>query len=192
MSLNYYRQHAQTFFDGTVGVDMTALYAPFTAHLEPGARVLDAGCGSGRDSKAFIEQGYQVEAFDASAELVTLASGHTGIAVRQLTFAEVDAREVYDGIWCCASLLHVSREALPDAMQRLARALKPGGAWYVSFKYGDGEREKDGRPFTDMNEAGLLALIADLPGLSMASLWTTQDVRPERDECWLNAVLCKA
>lgn len=189
MSLNYYRQHAQAFFDGTVGVDMAALYAPFTARLKPGARVLDAGCGSGRDSKAFVAMGYQVEAFDASAELVKLASAHAGIDVQQMTFNDVNAVQIYDGIWCCASLLHVTLAELPGVMQRLAVTLKPGGVWYVSFKYGDNEREKDGRQFTDMNEAGLQALIAALPGISVASLWTTQDVRPERDERWLNAVL---
>nr|WP_318383183.1 class I SAM-dependent methyltransferase [uncultured Enterobacter sp.] len=192
MTQDYYRQHAQAFFDGTVNVDMAALYAPFTARLAPGARVLDAGCGSGRDSKAFVQMGYQVDAFDASAELAALASAHAGIPVAQMTFAGVAAVETFDGIWCCASLLHVSAGELPAVMQRLAWALKPGGVWYVSFKYGDGEREKDGRRFTDMHEESLRGLVAPLSGVSVASLWTTQDVRPDRDERWLNAILHKA
>ena len=50
MTLHYYQNHAQDFFDGTVNVDMTPLYEAFTQHLTHGARVLDAGCGSGRDA----------------------------------------------------------------------------------------------------------------------------------------------
>lgn len=191
MSINYYQTYARTFFDGTVNVDMTTLYESFTRHLVPGARVLDAGCGSGRDAKAFSEMGYQVEAFDASSEMVALARQHTGLPVQQMTFANVNVEQHYDGIWCCASLLHVSASELPKVMQKLARALKSGGIWYVSFKYGEGEREKDGRRFTDMNEAGLQALLEATPGIASVSLWTTQDKRPGRDEVWLNAVLRK-
>ncbi|WP_435928919.1 class I SAM-dependent methyltransferase [Dryocola sp. BD613] len=191
MSNDYYQHHAQTFFDGTVNVDMSSLYESFTRHLPPGARVLDAGCGSGRDAKAFHEMGYQVEAFDASSEMVALARKHTGLPVQQKTFAEVAAQQMYDGIWCCASLLHVPASELPEVMQKLAHALKPGGVWYVSFKYGDGEREKDGRRFTDMNEASFKALLQCVPEIKITELWTTEDKRPGRDEMWLNAVLDK-
>ncbi|WMY73836.1 class I SAM-dependent methyltransferase [Buttiauxella selenatireducens] len=191
MTLNYYQNNAQVFFNGTVNVDMSSLYESFTRLLLPGSQVLDAGCGSGRDSKAFIEMGYQVEAFDASSEMVALASQHTGLSVQQMTFAEVDTQQHYDGIWCCASLLHVPSQELPSVMQKLANALKPGGVWYVSFKYGDSEREKDGRLFTDMNEASLGALLETTPEVEIETLWTTQDNRPERDEIWLNALLRK-
>lgn len=191
MTLNYYQNNAQTFFDGTVNVDMSTLYKSFTRHLIPGAQVLDAGCGSGRDAKAFHEMGYQVEAFDASSEMVALASQHSGLLVKQMTFGDMDAKERYDGIWCCASLLHVPVQELPAVMQDLANALKPGGIWYVSFKYGDSEREKDGRRFTDMNETSLKALLEASPEIEIESLWTTQDKRPERDEIWLNALLRK-
>jgi SAM-dependent methyltransferase len=88
MTINYYQNHAQAFFADTIGVDMSSLYAPFVAHLAPGARVLDAGCGSGRDSRAFLEMGYEVEAFDASSEMVRMASQHSGLAVKQMTFSD--------------------------------------------------------------------------------------------------------
>ena len=191
MTITYYQRNAQTFFDATVGVDMSSLYAPFLSQVVPGGRVLDAGCGSGRDTKAFNALGYQVEAFDASAEMVELAAAYTGLPVRQMTFNMLEAEERYDGIWCCASLLHLPQAELPEAMRRLAHSLKPGGVWYLSFKYGVGEREKEGRHFTDLNEAGLDALVAVLPQVSIIEQWTTQDKRPERDEVWLNALLRK-
>lgn len=191
MTLKYYQDNAQTFFDGTVNVDMSSLYETFTRHLAPGARVLDAGCGSGRDAKAFQEMGYQVEAFDASSAMVELAREHTGLPVQLMTFAEVEWKEEFDGIWCCASLLHVPAVELPGVMQKLADALKPGGVWYVSFKYGDGEREVDGRRFTDMEEVGLRALLGTVVGIELAEMWVTRDKRPGRDERWVNGVVRK-
>ena len=191
MTLEYYQHHADDFFNSTVNVDMRSLYTPFLERIPKGGRILDAGCGSGRDSKAFLQQGYQVEAFDATAEMAKLASQHTGLSVKQMTFSDVDAVNRYDGIWCCASLLHVSAAELPDAMAKLARALKPGGIWYVSFKYGDGERVKDGRRFTDLNEQGLNTLLAGLAGITLVGHWITEDKRPDRSEMWLNALLQK-
>ena len=191
MTMAYYQRNAQTFFDATVGVDMASLYAPFLRLVVPGGCVLDAGCGSGRDAKAFSALGYQVEAFDASAEIVKLATAHTSLPVRQMTFSALEAEERYDGMWCCASLLHLTHAELPEAMLCLARALKPGGVWYLSFKYGCGEREKEGRHFTDLNEAGLQTLVSALPQVSIVEQWTTLDKRPDRDEVWLNALLRK-
>ena len=191
MTLEYYQHHADDFFNSTVNVDMNSIYTPFLERIPKGGRILDAGCGSGRDSKAFLQQGYQVEAFDATAEMAKLASQHTGLSVKQMTFSDVDAVNRYDGIWCCASLLHVSAAELPDAMAKLARALKPGGIWYVSFKYGDGERVKDGRRFTDLNEQGLNTLLAGLAGITLVGHWITEDKRPDRSEMWLNALLQK-
>lgn len=191
MTNNYYQNHAQAFFSDTIGVDMSSLYVPFVAHLAPGARVLDAGCGSGRDARAFVEMGYAVEAFDASSEMVRMATEHSDLPVKKMTFNEVQAIDHYDGIWCCASLLHVPARELPQAMNSLAQALKPGGIWYVSFKYGDSEREKGGRHFSDLTESGLNALVTQLAGIRVESMWATQDKRPDRDETWLNALLRK-
>jgi len=217
----YYRQNAQRFFTDTVSVDMSALYPHFVDFLPPGARILDAGCGSGRDVKAFSEMGFDVEAFDASAELVALARQLSGKPVVQMRFQDVDAIERYDGIWCCASLLHVSDTELPEVMTKLAIALKPGGVWYLSFKHGRGEREKDGRRFTDMDAAGLQKRVEginsvgggilaknkmgikkeagseDATGsrfaLETTKIWQTGDVRIGRgDEVWLNAIIRKS
>lgn len=191
MTLHYYQNHAQDFFDGTVNVDMTPLYEAFTQHLPHGARVLDAGCGSGRDAKAFHEMGYQVDAFDASSAMVELAKQHTGLPVQLMTFSEIDAKAQYDAIWCCASLLHVPSFGLPAVMQKLADALKPGGVWYVSFKYGNGERVQGERRFTDLDEEGLRMGISNITDVEITWLWVTKDYRPERSERWLNGILHK-
>ncbi|MCP2230635.1 class I SAM-dependent methyltransferase [Erwinia aphidicola] len=191
MNSDYYQLHAQRFFSETVDVDMSELYRPFVAHLKPGARILDAGCGSGRDAKAFREMGYDVEAFDASAELVELARQHTGLPVKQMRFEDVTEVERYDGIWCCASLLHVPLAELPGVMTQLAKALKPGGVWYLSFKYGSGEREKDGRRFTDMDDSGIRILLNLLDCIHLVHNWFTNDHRPVYKQRWSNFILSK-
>jgi SAM-dependent methyltransferase len=193
VNIDYYQQNAGTFFADTVDVDMTPLYRRFLRLLPAQARIVDAGCGSGRDARAFAEVGHQVTAFDAFPALVALAEAYLGQPVQCLRFQEIARQEAFDGIWACASLLHVPASELPDVMARLRRALKPGGILYASFKYGSGEREYHGRRFTDLDEAGLDALLRLVPGLEPVETWTTADLRPGREaERWLNTLLRRA
>lgn len=186
----YYERHAQDFFQETIGIDMRPLYQRFLPLLPADARILDAGCGAGRDLRAFRDLGYAATGFDASPALVALARGHAGDPVHCLTFQTISWQAAFHGIWACASLLHVPRVALGDSLYRLATALLPGGILYVSFKYGAAEREKDGRTFTDLDEAQLACLLAKNPLLAPLDVWITADRRPNRDhEHWLNALL---
>jgi SAM-dependent methyltransferase len=188
MSITYYDDNSAAFFAGSVGADMSADRARFLAHIPNGGAILDAGCGSGRDALAFKNAGYAVSAFDGSAEMAKLATAHTGIAVQHQRFDQVSWRKAFDGIWACASLLHVTRAELSGALFRLAHALKPSGVLYVSFKYGDGERFVHGRDFTNMNEELLTAALTQ-SGLALVEMWTSTDVRPERaNERWLSAI----
>ncbi|MDQ5908786.1 MAG: hypothetical protein QG599_879 [Pseudomonadota bacterium] len=189
-STAYYHAHADRFFAETVALDLTPLYAPFLARLPVGGTILDAGCGSGRDARAFLERGYTVSAFDASPSLARLAAAHTGLPVTVQRFQELDESERFDGIWACASLLHVPLADLPDVLRRLARALKPEGVLYASWKYGQGERQDGNRRFTDLDEAGLDALLQTLSIWTPLTVWTSADRRPDRpDALWLNALL---
>lgn len=190
-TIDYYNKHAEEFTASTFEVDMESLYQPFLAELPEGARILDVGCGSGRDTLAFKKKGYQVDSIDYSEELVKKATQLTGIPVRLQSFYEIDADQAYDGIWACASLLHCERHRLAEVLQRMLRALKPGGVIYMSFKYGDSDREKDGRAFTDLNEQQAQELLAEFDQVSLVQQWITIDKRPERDEQWLNLLLKK-
>lgn len=192
LTLAYYQAHAEQFFSETQGVDMSPLHQRFLEGLPAGAHILDAGCGSGRDSKAFAVLGYRVAAFDACEALATLAREHTGLAVANRSFAEVDEVAIYDGIWACASLLHLPESELPDTLQRLWRALKPGGLFYVSFKYGEGVRKHGERHFTDATESRLSQWLQNINDIESSATWITEDQRPERNEHWLNALLRRA
>lgn len=191
-SVAYYEEHAQVFFEDTVALDLAPLYARFLERLPAGGSLLDAGCGSGRDARAFLARGYAVTAFDASPTLAKLASKHCGLPVSVLRVQDLDGLTGFDGVWACASLLHVPLCELPDVLQRLATALKPGGILYASFKYGSGEREHRGRRFTDLDETGLAALLQAAPYFTVLETWITADRRPERaEERWLNTLLQK-
>ena len=190
-TIAYYNEHAEDFAAYTFSVDMESLYQPFLENLSPTARILDLGCGSGRDSLAFKNKGYQVDAMDYSEALVKKATELTGIPVRQQSFYELEDVEIYDGIWACASLLHCERERLPEVIGRMLRSLKPSGVIYMSFKYGDSDREKDGRYFTDLNEQQAESILQQVVPHTLLKLWLTVDQRPDRQEKWLNLLIQK-
>ncbi len=188
-SIRYYDSHATQFAEGTLGVDMSDLHKRFLTYVPANGLILDAGCGAGRDSKAFLQAGFRVRAFDASAELVRLAQAHSGHPVELRRFEDVEERSCYDGIWACASLLHVPEADLPVILARVWAGLKPGGVFYLSFKHGEGERSAGGRDFTDATEARLREWVSRLPEVEALECWITRDQRPERSEQWLNGLL---
>ncbi len=191
-SPNYYCKNADTFIQNTFNVDMTSLYDHFLPLLPEKAHILDAGCGSGRDSMEFRKKGFKVTACDASPTLAKWVTEQLAIPVEVIEFQAFEWHNQFDGIWACASLLHVPNSELPLVISRLSRALKPQGVIYLSFKYGQGERFQAGRHFTDLNEAGLEALLETAPELSLQHRWVTEDIRPERQsEQWLNALVRK-
>lgn len=186
----YYDNNAAPFVESTINADMTQLYGFFEKHCKPGGRILDFGCGSGRDTKYFLNQGYLVDAIDGSKELCKIASEYTGVSVKHMLFNELNANEVYDGIWACSSILHVPASELPDILSRLCRALTIGGYLYTSFKYGNFSGNRNGRFFTDFTEETFNAMLLNVPGLHLIETAITGDVRIGREhEQWLNLVL---
>ncbi len=183
----YYDHNADSFIGGTLGADMDDLRQGFLDLLPEGSFILDFGCGSGRDTKAFLDLGYRVDAVDGSEELCRRASDYTGIQVKHMLFQELSAREQYDGIWACASILHLKRRELPDVLQRISDALKPRGILYTSFKYGNFEGMREGRYYSDFTEETLAALMEQVPSLLIFDQRISCDVRPGREEeRWIN------
>ncbi|OAM08438.1 tellurite resistance protein [Acinetobacter baumannii] len=187
-TIDYYNQFADEFAQATLHVDMERLYQPFLAELPERAFILDVGCGVGRDTLALKKKGYKVDAIDYSEALVKKAIQLTGVQVRLKSFYEIDKHEIYDGVWACASLLHCERNRLVEVVGKLINALKPHGVLYMSFKYGDSDREKDGRAFTDLNEGQAEALRGQFDHVQQIKQWITVDQRPERQEQWLNVL----
>ncbi|WP_279151439.1 class I SAM-dependent methyltransferase [Photobacterium iliopiscarium] len=191
MSIDFYNTHADDFYQSTVNVDVSPLLSRFIPYLPISAHILDAGCGSGRDSKSFIDHGFQVTAIDASEELGKLAEILINQPVEITTFQSFVTTEKFDAIWACASLLHVSSHELNDVFKKLSNYLVNDGIFYCSFKYGNDDVERNSRSFTNCNEKRLSQFIANTP-LQIKETWTTSDLRPERkNEKWLNVILEK-
>ena len=171
---------------------MTALYEPFLKLLPSNAHILDAGCGSGRDSFYFIQNGYKVTAIDASEKLSKLAFKLIKQPVLNISFQEMEFENEFDGIWASASLLHIPRTEIDDVLTRLTKALKQYGFIYASFKYGTEEYEKDGRLFNCYDESSIVQLLNKLEILDLFKLWVSNDSRPNRQhEKWLNCLIRK-
>lgn len=191
-TIKYYNKNARQFVETTANVEFHHMQNRFLEKLHTRAYILDFGCGSGRDTKYFLEQGYKVDAIDGSAELCKLASEFTGIEVKHMYFQELSEVEKYDGIWACSSILHLNYDELEDVMKKMAAAVKQNGIIYMSFKYGTFSGERNGRYFTDMTEASFSELVQKIPGLIIEEQWITSDVRPGREEeKWLNLILRK-
>ena len=189
-TIAYYDEHALQYETDTLSLDMRHLYATFLDSLPAGGRILDLGCGPGRDAKAFTDLGFDVTGVDGSAAMVELARRNASCPIHHMTFDEIPWRDEFHGIWACASLLHVSVERMPETLQRLQCALRTGGVLYMSFKVGEGTTYRGGRTFTNLTESQFVSIVDATTGLGLESLWLTSDARPNRkDEQWLNAVL---
>ena len=193
LTLAYYAANADRFVADTADVEFSAMQERFMAQLLAGAKVLDFGCGSGRDARCFARAGFDVVATDGSPELCRIAERTAGVPVRCELFQDLSEVGVYDGIWACSSILHLPKAELADVLAKMAAALKPDGVVYTSFKHGDFEGTRNGRYFTDFTEPAFRAFLEPLGCLCVQDAWTTGDVRPGRgDEKWLNLLLRKA
>ena len=191
-TLEYYNKNADNFAKTTINVDFYETQNRFSTLLPEHGYILDFGCGSGRDTKYFLEQGFYVDATDGSEEMCHIASNYTGIQVRRLLFEELDENKKYDGIWACASILHLPKKQLREVLENMYAALKSKGWIYTSFKYGEFEGERNGRYFTDFTTDTFKDFIHDMHGLKIEEQWITVDVRPGRgEEKWLNLLLQK-
>lgn len=191
-SIDYYNKYAAKEFEETVNQDMEGIRKEFLDLLEEGDTILDLGCGSGRDSLVFYELGYDVTPVDASEEMCQLAEIHTGLEVLKMTFEEMDFDNVFDGIWACASLLHVPKKELSDILTKIAKALNDKGILYMSFKLGDFEGFRGERYFCDYTEDSITEVLKDNGRLEIVRFWETKDVRSgHSDEKWLNVLARK-
>lgn len=190
-SQTYYEEHAKEYAASTLNLDLSSLYKRFLPLIPGGGLILDAGSGSGRDTLAFLKSGYQVEAFDASQKLCEISSKLTGVQTLRLRFQDFNEANRYDGIWACASLLHVPKVDLCDTLVRLVVALRPAGTFYMSFKHGGAERiAGDGRFYNDVTEDELYTLLSKFSNICIEDLWLSEgESRLKGKGEWVNAVI---
>lgn len=159
-TLGFYAAAAETYVASGPGGASRELPG-FLARLAPGARILELGCGGGKDAAAMLAAGFAVEPSDGTPEIAAEAAARLGRPVAVLRFDELAAVEAYDAVWAAACLLHVPRPALPGILARIHRALRPGGLHGASYKGGAAEgRDRHGRYFNYPDAAELRALYA--------------------------------
>ncbi|MEX1198897.1 MAG: DUF3427 domain-containing protein [Pseudohongiellaceae bacterium] len=196
-NINYYNEQASAYVSKTAEAETAALRQRFVRAISnrtrtrTRTRILDAGCGSGRDSLAFLREGYSVTAFDASHAMAEYATELIGQPVSVHSFEDIKVVHEYDGIWACASLLHVPASRMTVVLRTLWAALKPGGAFYCSYKLGDGERFDGERNFTDANEERLQEWAEALDGVANIDIWRTGDELGREGTTWINCIMTK-
>ncbi len=189
-TITYYNEHASSFIEQTISVDLRGTQDHFLSLLPRCAHILDFGCGSGRDIKYFRSKGYRAEGVDGSDEMCFRASRYTETKVRKMLFQDLTDVASFDGVWAAASVLHLSSEELPFVLQKMATATVDLGVLYLSFKYGEFEGMRSERFYNDMTERKFRRILHQVPSLTLEESWISSDVKPgfENDK-WLNLLL---
>lgn len=185
-TIQWYDRKAEDYAEWTRGIDLSDLRERFLSRVPEGGRILDVGCGAGRDAKAFLGSGYDVEAIDASEEMARLASEHTGQEVHHCRVQDFEPEEAFEGIWSCASLLHIPEAELPAVFERLAGWLQPAGVLYASFYAG--ERSDSERFFNEVSREEVTRLLEDIEGLAVEEVWTSGDAEGREGVEWVNVL----
>lgn len=192
-TLDYYNTHAASYAADSRAIDCRRLGDHFLAMLPHAGRILDFGCGSGRDLKYFRERGYRAEGSDGSDRMCHLASQYTGTKVRRLKFQSLDDIQSFDGIWACSSIMHLNNGTLPYVLNRMSDALVDNGLIYTSFRCGESEGEcEDGRYFNEMTEPKFRSVLERVPDLRIIECWCANDPdASHKGVSWFNLVLRK-
>lgn len=161
-TLEYYNKNAKIYCEQTLVGNMEENYNKFLKHLQSNAYILDFGCGSGRDSKYFIDNGYEVKAIDGSVEMCKLASEYINQNVDFMKFEELSDINTYDGIWACSSILHVEKENFLSVLDKMIKSLKDNGVIYTSFKIGTGYEIKEGKYYNYLTKDEMIEILNQL------------------------------
>jgi SAM-dependent methyltransferase len=150
ITLAHYNQHADSFWEGTRDHDVSQNRNAMLENLVgPGPfRVLDFGCGPGRDLKAFKDLGHQAVGLDGAARFVELAGRYSNCEVWHQDFLRLELpSEYFDGIFANAALFHVPSQELPRVLKECWATLQAGGVLFSSNPRGDNEEGWSGERY---------------------------------------------
>jgi mutator protein MutT len=188
----FYQKQAISYAKETASFDMGNLYPRFLNHLPNNAHILDLGCGSGRDSNYFLDQGYLVTALDGSAELAGIAEKLIKQPVVISLYQDMVFEKVFDGVWACASLLHCPKSQMSSVLLNIYQALKDDGVLYASFKWGENESSDErGRFFNNYTSENLITLIESIGGFKILACWEEDKSLRNSTQRWVNLITRK-
>ncbi len=182
--MNYYDDNYQDFISRTLEVDMSELYIPFCNKLASESKILDIGCGPGRDLKYFSSIGHIPIGLEPSQQLADFGRKYSDCKIIETTIQEFQSETLFDGIWACASILHLSSSELGEALHNIAGLMHGGSIFYCSFKLGSHEGIRNGRYFNDQTMDSFTELLPE--SLKISQSWISEDLRPQTLQKWLN------
>jgi len=183
---DYYITNAQKYITEKLDVSMHEFYSFFEKYLHKNNNILDIGFGSGRDSLYFSSK-YNVISIDVIPDFIQHGK-NIGLKNVQLQRIEnIEYENMFNGIWACASLLHLNNEYLTKAIDKIIVSSRENCIFYASFKYGDSEEIIDGRYFNNMNESKFYKLF-NKNEFEIQKIDITED-KLQRTNKWLNAYI---
>lgn len=141
-TLQHYETSARAFWEGTKDHDVTQNYQALLDALpaRKGLRILDFGCGPGRDLVYFKSAGHEPVGLDGSAAFCEMAEKLSGCPILHQNFLELRLEPAsFDGVFANASLFHIPKQELPRVLRDLITALVPGGILFSSNPRGNAE-----------------------------------------------------
>ena len=184
-TIQYYNQNAEEYFKETINIDIENFHKKFISLLPNNAKIIDIGCGSGRDVKAFSEMGYNTIGLDIAENLSATAKQHLNIDIIYENMINWKSSEPFDGMWCCGSLLHLHDDELQSFLQNLKYNLKQDGIIFISVKEGiPTGTNKDGRYFHNYTQNEICNIL-NKAGLEIIDIEITKDLLKRYNFQWL-------
>lgn len=170
----------------TFNVSMREHYLFFEEYLQENDNILDIGFGSGRDS-LFFSSKYNVTSIDVIPDFIQHGKeiGLNNVYLQRIE--NIDYENMFNGIWACASLLHLNNEYLSKAIDKIIISSRKDCIFYSSFKYGDSEETIEGRYFNNMNENNFYKMF-NRKQFKILKIDITED-KLNRKNRWLNAYI---
>jgi SAM-dependent methyltransferase len=191
-TIEFYNQNADKYDQATYNLQLEIPWMEFTSRIKPNGLILDIGCGSGRDMRHFIDLGYYVEGVEPSREMAIIARFRTGAIIHEIAAEQIDFNNQFDGVWACASLLHVDRSSMEKTYNLIMRSLKQSGVFYFSLKSGAGTiRKEDGRLFANYSSDEIEELVMARSDTKSFVSWESSDALHTRNTKWLNFIVTK-
>lgn len=187
-TLAHYNRNADSFFAGTIDHDVTQNIDALLGAISgpPPFTILDLGCGPGRDLRTFTALGHHAIGIDGSEAFVRMAHEFSGCEVWQQDFLHLDLpAAVFDGIYANASLFHVPSAALPEVLQKLHAALKPGAILFSSNPRGDNREGWNGPRYGSYHDLAAWRTYLEQAGFTYIDHYFRPPGRPPEEQPWL-------
>ncbi|MCP3890513.1 MAG: class I SAM-dependent methyltransferase [Desulfobulbaceae bacterium] len=186
---DFYENNCEGYFGSTVDIEPDSFLCPLTDVLMPGVRVLDIGCGSGRDLRWLSERGFEPTGFERSPGLAAMARRHSLCSVIEGDFCSYDFSSLqFDALVLVGALVHLSRPELPVILRTICQSLVLSGCVLLTLKEGIGSKAfNDGRIFTLWAREELEWIFADNNLEVVSFTRNVSKLRP--DDVWLGYVL---